>query len=103
VAAERPDLVRQVICLGTPLDGVWYAADQAHAAGPLAVPSTAIVSRTDGIFDWRRCLQPGSPRAENVEVPSSHLGMASNPFVYHVVADRLAQAPGTWRPYASRG
>ena len=64
------------------------------------MPVTSIVSRTDGIFAWRRCLVPESARSENVEVPSSHLGMASNPFTYHVVADRLGQPAGTWRPYS---
>ena len=101
VAAVRPARIRQVITLGAPLDGVWYPADQRHAAGPLKVPVTAVVSRSDGIFQWRRCVQPPSARAENVEVPSSHLGMATNPFAYHVLADRLAQPQGSWRPYSA--
>ena len=99
VAANEPDKIRQVITLGTPLDGIWYPQGQRRAAGPLDVPVTAVVSRSDGIFEWRRCLQPRSAHAENVEVPSSHLGMASNPFTYHVVADRLGQPGGSWRPY----
>ena len=65
----------------------------------LRVPVTAIHSRTDGIFDWRRCLQPELPLAENVEVVSSHLGMASNPLALHVVADRLSQPADRWEPY----
>jgi dienelactone hydrolase len=100
VAANQPDKIRQVITLGTPLDGIWYRQVQRRAAGPLDVPVTAIVSRSDGIFEWRRCLQSQAPRAENVEVPSSHLGMATNPFAYHVVADRLGQPGGSWRPYS---
>jgi pimeloyl-ACP methyl ester carboxylesterase len=100
VAAAEPSKVRQVVTLGTPLDGVWYPKAQRRAAGPLEVPVTSIVSRTDGIFDWKRCVQPRSARAENVEVPSSHLGMATNPFAYHVIADRLAQPVGSWRPYS---
>jgi hypothetical protein len=80
---------------------VWYPPAQRRAAGPLKVPVTAIISRTDGIFEWRRCIQPRSARAENVEVPSSHLGMATNPFAYHVVADRLGQPRSSWRPYSA--
>lgn len=38
---------------------------------------------------------------ENVEIVSSHLGMATNPMTVHVVADRLGQAEGHWRPYHS--
>ena len=101
VAANRPDHIRQIVTLGTPLDGVWYPEEHRHAAGQLDVPVTAIVSRTDGIFDWRRCLQPRSAGAENIEVVSSHLGMASNPLTYHVIADRLGQPGESWRPYAA--
>jgi len=101
VAAARPDNIRQIVTLGTPLDGRWYPEGHRQAAGPLDVPVTAIVSRTDGTFQWRRCLQPGSSRAENVQVVSSHLGMATNPLVYHVIADRLGQPEGSWRPYAA--
>jgi pimeloyl-ACP methyl ester carboxylesterase len=100
VAASNPELVRQVVTLGTPLDGMWYPAGQRRATRPLRVPVTAVVSRTDGIFEGRRCLQPTSPRAENVSVPSSHLGMATNPFTYHVLADRLGLPERGWRPYA---
>jgi pimeloyl-ACP methyl ester carboxylesterase len=100
VAADRPLQVRQVITLGTPLDGTSWHVPPAEPAGvPPRVPMTAIYSRSDGIFDWRRCLQPESPIAENVEVFSSHLGMASNPLALHVVADRLSQPPGRWRPF----
>ena len=101
VAAGSPDLVRQVVTLGTPLDGKWYPARQRRATRPLRVPVTAIVSRTDGIFEGGRCLQPKAPRAENVDVPSSHLGMATNPFAYHVLADRLGLPEGRWRPYSA--
>lgn len=101
VAAASPATIRQVITLGTPLDGMWYPAGQQRAAGPLPLPVTAVVSRTDGTFDWRRCLQPGNARAENVEVLSSHLGMATNPLTFHVVADRLGQPEDDWRPYGA--
>lgn len=52
--------------------------------------TTAIYSRSDGIVDWRACLDPD---AEQVEVSSSHCGMAVNAEVYRVlervlVADR---------------
>ena len=100
VAAADPGPVRQLVTLGTPLDGMWYPEGQEASTGPLAVPVTSVYSRTDGIFEWRRCLQPKGARAENVEVPSSHLGMASNPFTYHVLADRLGLPERGWRPYS---
>lgn len=100
VAAARPDHVRQVVTLGTPLDGSsWHTPAAEPRDEPLRVPVTAIISRSDGIFDWRRCVQEAGPLAETVEIPSSHLGMASNPLACHVTADRLSQRPGAWRPY----
>jgi hypothetical protein len=32
-------------------------------------------------------------------VESSHLGMGVNPAVLYVLADRLSQAEGAWRPF----
>ncbi|WP_137120109.1 esterase/lipase family protein [Segeticoccus rhizosphaerae] len=99
VALARPDRVRLLVTLGAPLDGAWYATRWAAAMRPLPVPVTAVYSRSDGVFDWHRCLQPRGPRAENVEIISSHLGMGVHPAALHVVADRLGQAPHIWHAY----
>jgi pimeloyl-ACP methyl ester carboxylesterase len=42
-------------------------------------PALAVYSPSDGIVDWRACLDP---YAECVEVDGSHCGMAVNPAVY---------------------
>ncbi len=42
-------------------------------------PALAVYSRSDGIVDWRACLDP---YARCVEVDGSHCGMAVNPEVY---------------------
>jgi pimeloyl-ACP methyl ester carboxylesterase len=55
---------------------------------PAGVPWTAIYSRTDGIVDWRACLDPRA--SECVEVRASHIGMALNAAVYREVAGFLA-------------
>jgi pimeloyl-ACP methyl ester carboxylesterase len=55
---------------------------------PAALNATAIYSRSDGIVDWRACLDPD---AEQVEVSSSHCGMAVNADVYRVL-ERLLVA-----------
>lgn len=48
------------------------------------VAFTAIYSRRDGIVDWRACLDPA---ARQVEVRTSHCGMAVDPIVMdHVLA-----------------
>lgn len=54
---------------------------------PASVRATAIYSRSDGIVDWRACLDPD---AEQVEVNSSHCGMAVNAEVYRVLESALA-------------
>jgi pimeloyl-ACP methyl ester carboxylesterase len=120
MARRHPRRVRQVITLGSP-----YAmrdSRQSHAAGPyrrlrslhapeakmpspeqrsrpIAVPSTSVYSRWDGVVDWRACLQEVGPRSENVAVRASHLGMGLDPAVLWVVADRLAQPADQWRPF----
>ncbi|HVE67847.1 MAG TPA: alpha/beta fold hydrolase [Solirubrobacteraceae bacterium] len=57
---------------------------------PDGVRLVSVYSRTDGIVDWRACLDPG---AELVEVAASHIGMAVNPAVYRVLAEALDAGP----------
>lgn len=46
----------------------------------------SIFSKSDGIVRWQACLDP---EATQVEVASSHCGMAFHPDVFRVVADSL--------------
>jgi len=59
-------------------------------AGPFpdGVRFTSVFSRSDGVVDWRACLDPA---ARLVEVRSTHVGMSVNSEVFEVVADALAQ------------
>jgi triacylglycerol lipase len=50
------------------------------------VAFVSVYSRSDGVVDWRACLDP---RADHIEVDSSHVGMVVNAAVYRVVADCL--------------
>ena len=122
LARRFPDDVRQVITLGSPFrdPGATTVArlyrtrfgpprpasdvDRERAMwrrirAPIAVPSTSIYSRTDGIVAWRSCLHDEMPSCENIEVWSSHVGMGHHPIVLLTIADRLAQRDGHWRPY----
>ena len=120
IAAERPDLVSQVITLGTPFamdDPRQTRAQRAYdryahlhvpgrglpipaeVRGPLPVPTTSIWSRLDGIVSWRASVETPSAIAENIAVHGSHLGLGHHPAVMWAVADRLAQPPGTWAPF----
>jgi pimeloyl-ACP methyl ester carboxylesterase len=54
---------------------------------PKGIPFTSVYSRSDGIVDWRTCLDPA---ARQVEVRASHIGMAVHPGVYRAVGAALA-------------
>lgn len=118
LAARMPKRVRQVITLGSPLQASGahatnagrlfelvsgYAANHPHLARigsrPLEVPLTAILSRSDGVVNWRTSLAPPGPQRESIEVAASHLGLGVHPAVLWAIADRLAQPEGHWRPF----
>ena len=68
------------------------------AREPIAVPSTSIYTKSDGVVNWHQCLNRDLPQLENVEVYGSHCGLGFNPAVTFVIADRLAQTPN-WQPF----
>ncbi len=68
------------------------AEDDLKAPFPRDVGYVSVYSRSDGVVDWRACLDPA---AEAIEVRSSHCGMAANPRVYHVLGDVLPRLAGT--------
>jgi triacylglycerol lipase len=76
-------------------DGACCAGSRDLIAGefPAGVPFVSVYSRTDGIVDWRACLDPA---ARQVEVRSSHVGMALHADVFRVVADTLAAREQPW-------
>jgi hypothetical protein len=71
--------------------GECCAAARRDLGGPFPeqVSFTSVYSRSDGIVQWRACLDPA---AEHVEVRSSHAGMAANAEVYRAIAFALAPA-----------
>src|SRR5215470_3983179 len=99
LARAMPELVRQVITLASPfrdLDAVNVprflqrrsrrrsavrddTPIRARLREPLAVPTTAIFSRTDAIASWQSCCTEPGPFCENLEVESSHLGIGHHP------------------------
>ncbi len=64
--------------------GACCARFQEDMAAPLEsnISAIAVHSRSDGIVDWRACLDA---HAERVEVNSSHCGMSVHPDVYEVL------------------
>ncbi len=109
VARERPDVVRHVITLGTPVVGgpkYTVVAEMFRRRGidldvmeteiaarnqiALQTPVTAIYSRTDAVVAWAACIDREVANVEHVEVRTTHTGFGFSPEVYKVIAQRLA-------------
>ena len=123
LAKYNPDVVRQVITLGSPFNdpdgdasnvsGLYKMFNPEHktksqqfqseqwelpAAPP--VPTTSIYSKYDGVCHWRACVQhSGHDQVENIEVLGSHTGMGVNAQSLFVIADRLSQRRQHWQPF----
>jgi len=59
-------------------------------AMPASVAETAVYSEGDGVVDWRYC-KTDRPESD-FSVSGTHVGLAFNPSVYAIVAERLAEA-----------
>lgn len=120
VAKKRPDLVRQVMTLGSPIadspeattlfrifkrtSSQEITSELMNVLREVATPlpnvrCICIYSRTDGIVSPDIAQDLVSPNVENICVSASHFGMSVNPIVLFVIADRLAQAQDSWRPF----
>lgn len=121
-AHQQTESVRQVITLGAPF-GIDYRFDIGGAVGrlysrtrqaldsapliesghivkPPPVPSTSILSKRDGLAFWKFSLDVSDHNTENIFVPGSHTGMTHNIFILSLLADRLSQKEGHWRPFS---
>jgi triacylglycerol lipase len=117
LAQRRPQIVEQVITLGSPLaDWTDLAAVTHHAVGivrtanelaygrrfnlegrftydlklPPAVPTTSIYTPDDDVVNFRSCLRPDIPA---MPVWGSHNGLVVNPEVYRLLGRLLARPP----------
>lgn len=122
VANMIPHEVRQVVTLGSPINGVTEILDSvkmmynARTIGSLdaqtawetyynmivdnpPVPCTSVYSKSDGVVGWRESIQVENDITENIEVGSSHLTMGFDIDVINIVADRLAQPENQWNKY----
>jgi len=123
MALEEPEIVRQVITLGTPYKGiedttpVWLfekafgipfheTFDEEERlrlrvlTERIPVPYTSVFSKTDGIVNWRSCQIDFCPdaRQQSIEVRGLHMALPANPQVYEAV-ERLLEVPeNEWRP-----
>jgi triacylglycerol lipase len=60
--------------------------DELAGPFPKGVGFVSLYSRSDGIIDWRTCLDPA---AQCVEIDSSHCGMSAHPQAYREIAKAL--------------
>jgi pimeloyl-ACP methyl ester carboxylesterase len=131
-AHQAPECVRSVITLGSPVSvdeggskspAVVKALYRliAHPMGPdvhvmqpkakklrerraLPVPMSCLYSISDGVVPPQEATIHGDPALhENIRVQGSHTGLGFNAMVLAIVADRLAQPEGAWRPFNPQG
>jgi pimeloyl-ACP methyl ester carboxylesterase len=120
LAREMPDIVRQVISMGSPFRGHPQSSNiekifnlfsetpydripqefLQNMAEPPPVPTTALYSRGDGIVAWQSTVEI-SERAdvENIHVGGAHMGLGFNPRALYAIADRIAQPEGGWQRF----
>ena len=122
LAKMHPEAVRLVISLGSPIRNDRNHSNASgtfeylngkkpepirhgrfkglHNAPP--VPTTSILTKTDGVVHWRGSVQHPQGQTENIEVRASHIGLGVNPSVMVAIADRLRQIEGQWKPFKPR-
>ena len=70
----------------------------------LPIPTSCLYSLSDGVVPPQEATIDGDPALhENIQVPGSHVGLGFNGIVMAIVADRLAQPEGHWKPFAPQG
>lgn len=78
--------------LGSPFRGLRTHPVLRVAAGLVRagadLPQLAVVTRQDGVVDWRCCVDRATTRV--VEVDATHIGLAFNATVYAALARELA-------------
>jgi pimeloyl-ACP methyl ester carboxylesterase len=110
IARERPDLIRSVVTLGSPVRGgvggtsigrmvtAQTGLTSAQISSllrqrqktPITTPITAIYSKTDGVVAWQACVDDVNPDVTHHVVQSSHMGLGFNAGVYRLVGKALA-------------
>ena len=124
LAREMPQIVRQVISMGSPFRGhpessrahrlfdlfseVRYRHMPASLLENMAeappVPTTALYTRGDGVVAWQSTVEISQRKdVENIHVGGAHIGLGFNPRSLVAITDRLAQPEGQWLPFRPHG
>lgn len=131
-ASDARDCVRSIITLGSPLSTspggsktspvvralyrvvAHPMGTAAHTMQPrlkplregkwMGIPTSCVYSLTDGVVPPQEATISGNPAIhENIQVPGSHSGLGFNGLVLAIVADRLAEPEGSWKPFQPSG
>jgi pimeloyl-ACP methyl ester carboxylesterase len=108
VARDLPDIVEQVITMGSPtvggpkytaaapffrkrgMDLDWIEQEvRKRESRPIRQPITAIYSRSDAVVSWQAAIDRYSENVRHVEVSAAHLGMGFNPTIWSHIVDAL--------------
>jgi pimeloyl-ACP methyl ester carboxylesterase len=117
-ARSAPEIVRQVITLGSPISqtaevktvssglfkrlnpSLKQAVEQKLREQAPPVPTTSVYTKTDSVVKWHNAMQQdGHAQTQNIEVHGSHCGLTINGSVWYLIADRLAQTQEQWQPF----
>lgn len=112
VARRLPHRVREVITMGTPVEG----GPKYTIAGPtfakrngielddfevhvheinrkgVTVPMTVIYSKTDGVVGWKAAIDRYNAHTRHHRVVGSHIGLGTNPLVWHIIERTLRRS-----------
>jgi len=110
IARDCPDVVAQVISIGSPvvggpkytraarfyrrasinLDRIERDVD-ARRSVAIKVPLTLIFSKCDGVVAWQACIDTQHDHAEHHEINIPHSSMCFSPEVFRVVSEKLGR------------
>ena len=110
VARDLPEQVAHVVTMGSPVVGGpkytraaaffkkkgynldWIESESAKRdSKPIHQPITSVVSKADGIVDWRAAIDNVSPNVEHHYVKAQHLGMGFSKEVWQIALDSIRE------------
>jgi triacylglycerol esterase/lipase EstA (alpha/beta hydrolase family) len=110
-ARDAPDMIRQVITIGSPVKGGTSASSigswvrretgmtpeamhnvlRDRQKTNITVPIRSIYSRLDGVVAWRACIDDVNPDVEHFEIRGTHMGMGTNVEVFRLLGKLLSR------------
>lgn len=116
LAARRPDMIENVVTLGSPfktaekpgkklrdafakINPALDPEKEFGAATEITVPLASVCGLKDSVAGVEACRLPETGKTENIEVDASHTSLLINAQALTVIADRLAQNARNWKAF----